>query len=482
VLARVHIQASDFYQPRAEATWQALAAVNGAPDRARAVLDHWRTTGQLRPGHLDGAWLHDCTTACLTPTAAQQYADRVRADAAHRRAAAALTAALTRLDRDPDPQLPGSLLLDAMEQLEDGYRGISGGPARTPDTTWHAVDIAAVLDGHDLDPPPVLMPRTDGHCLLYPGAVHTISGEPESGKTFACLYAATVELARGSHVAVVDFEDRAGRVVRRLLDLGAHPDQVAAGLRYVRPHEPIATRDRDGTWRDNPDAATALLQAVTGTVLVVLDGVTEAMTVHGLDLNSNSDVAAFYDLLPRRITRQGPAVVLIDHVVKDSERQGRWGIGGQHKLAGIDGAAYLVKVAEPFGRGQRGRARLIVSKDRPGHVVEHSIGRCAAEFVLDSTIPDVTRAWLEPPTTMPVDDAGDQRPTIYMERVSRYVEVHSGCTSREIKESVNGKREYVMRALAALIREGFVEFDAGPRGAQLHRSREPFRRDDEDRS
>jgi KaiC/GvpD/RAD55 family RecA-like ATPase len=368
-----------------------------------------------------------------------------------------------------------------MGALEDAYRADHDDTDTTPPSTWAAVDIPAVLAGHDLDPPPTLMPRTDGHCLLYAGAVHTISGEPETGKTWACLHAAVVELARGNTVAVVDFEDRAARVVGRLLHLGATPDQLATGLRYVRPHEALATRDRDGLWHDQPDAATALTAAVTGTALAVVDGVTEAMTIHGLDANSNADVAAFYDLLPRRIARHGPAVVLIDHVVKDTERQGRWGIGAQHKLAGVDGVAYLAKIVEPIGRGQVGRVRLVVAKDRPGHVVEHATGRCAAELVLDATTPHVTRAWLEPSEAMPVDDEGQARFTIYMERISRYVEAHQGCGKRDIREGVRGKSEYVDVALSTLVDEGYVEAAAGQRGAVHHRVLTPFRRDNEDR-
>ena len=70
---------------------------------------------------------------------------------------------------------------------------------------------------------------------------------------------------------------------------------------------------------------------------MVIDGVTEAMTMHGLELKDNADVAKFVELLPRPLARMGAAVVLVDHVAKDTGGRGRFAIGAPHKLAGIDG-------------------------------------------------------------------------------------------------------------------------------------------------
>ena len=58
----------------------------------------------------------------------------------------------------------------------------------------------------------------------------------------------------------------------------------------------------------SPNTASKQLLALTATAtLVILDGVTEAMTLHGYDLHSNADIAAFYHLLPRPIADTGPA-------------------------------------------------------------------------------------------------------------------------------------------------------------------------------
>jgi hypothetical protein len=54
------------------------------------------------------------------------------------------------------------------------------------------------------------------------------------------------------------------------------------------------------------------------------------MTTEGLALGDNTDVAAWMRLLPKRFAAAGAAVVVIDHVVKNRDDQGRYAIGGQH--------------------------------------------------------------------------------------------------------------------------------------------------------
>ena len=86
----------------------------------------------------------------------------------------------------------------------------------------------------------------------------------------------------------------------------------------------------------------------------MIDGVTEALALEGLDMASNQDVAEL--LQPARRGRShGPAppCCSIDHVTKDREARGRYAIGAQHKLAGVD-VAYRLDVVQPFGRGREG--------------------------------------------------------------------------------------------------------------------------------
>jgi hypothetical protein len=67
--------------------------------------------------------------------------------------------------------------------------------------------------------------------------------------------------------------------------------------------------------------------------LVVVDGVTEAMTTEGLEIISNSDTAKWLRLLPKRITRlAGAAVVCIDHTARSASAEEKYAIGaGCHR-------------------------------------------------------------------------------------------------------------------------------------------------------
>jgi len=213
-----------------------------------------------------------------------------------------------------------------------------------PVTSWAPVDLAAVIrDGH-LDEPPRMLARTDGPCLIYAEKNHVFSGEPESCKGWAALHLAAERVRAGEQVVYFDFEDVAGTVIPRLLALGLEEGAIVERFHYIQPDEPL----EQAAWAD--------LERVLALepTLAVIDGVTEALVVHGLDLKDNTDIAKWLALLPRRLTRAGAAVVQIDHVGRDRDARGRFALGAQHKLAGVD-VHYGFDVIEPFGRGLEGR-------------------------------------------------------------------------------------------------------------------------------
>jgi hypothetical protein len=232
-------------------------------------------------------------------------------------------------------------------------------------TSWAPVDAAAILAGELVEEPPRWLKRTDGQKLLYAGKMHSFSGEPESGKTWAALLAAAEAIEEGRDVLYVDFEDSPFTVLSRMRDLGVADDLITTRFHYVRPTEPLT----EAAWLDlEPILA-------RGPALVVLDGVSEAMVLHGLELERNSDVAAFIALLPRRLAATGAATVWIDHVVKDRDARRRYSIGAQHKLAGLDGAAYVFEPLSPFGGDVDGASTVSVMKDRAGFVRSYSLNR-----------------------------------------------------------------------------------------------------------
>jgi hypothetical protein len=457
------LQPHDFYRPPHEWIWDAIITMHTAGDPVDAVTvsDHLTSTGQL--AKIGGApYLHTLISTVPVAANAGHYARIVADRAANRRLVEAGTR-IAQLGYATNGGNVADLQHAATQTLERATTGqpTGGGTA----STWQPVDLTPFLYGEQIATvAPSLLARSDGAHLIYPGAVHSISGEPGSGKSWVAVLACLQEITEAHPVAYLDFEDRAARVTSRLLEAGGHPAQIEAHFRYLRPETALTA----GT-------VAHLVAAVQGCSLVVIDGITEAMGMHGLSLLDNEDVARFIALLPRRIANLGPAVLQIDHVVKNSEARGRWAIGGQHKLAAIDGCAFKAEIVEKFGRGKRGQTRIVLDKDREGHVEEIATGGAVATLTLDST-PDERhdagqlRMYLDPPAPEPADEDGGFRPTHLMARVSRYVEINPAATGKQIEEVVSGKAQYVRQAIRSLVQEGHLRVETGPRGARLYYS------------
>jgi hypothetical protein len=466
------LRGPDYAHPDHELLHDTLTQLHtaGTPIDPVTVVEHLATRpsttmrGRSLLEQLGGApWLHTLMQACPVTASADHYAEIVRT-AARRRTIEDTGLRLTQIARTG----PADALDTALDQAYKTIDEAAGdfGPSTQTPTTWAPVNLTPVLAGEYLDPPPTMLRRTDGTALFYAGGVHTVSGESESGKTWLCLLAALQELDKHEHVTFVDFEDRADRVIARLLALGARPDQIRDQFAYIRPDRPL-----DDTGRGQ------LEPAIHGRTLVIVDGVTEAMTLHGYDLNGNQDSALFQALLPRWIADRGPAVAMIDHVVKDKEKQDRHAIGAQHKLAGIDGAAYMVKTIQPFARGKRGIAQILIAKDRPGYVREQAFGKVIGEFALDGSINDVTViAELNPPGRISgrSDDGRPFEPTHVMERVSAYVATNPGLSKKAIEDAQNGRAATTRLALELLVTRGYIGTKAGLRGAVQHYSHKPY--------
>lgn len=376
------------------------------------------------------------------------------------------------------------MLAAAAEIVEAVYSGVSVeglvaelGTASLDDevarvSTWDQVNLAAVLAGDGEVPEPVCLTRMDGVALLYPGKVHTLNAEPEAGKSWIGQGACAQEIMAGHHAVYVDFEDDAAAVVGRMLELGCQPAEIIEFFHYVRPDEALdaSARIRIG----------ALCDAYHPTVAVV-DGVTEALSLNGWKSNVDVDVAGFFAALPRPLARSGAAVLLLDHVTKDKETRGRWGIGSQHKLAGVDGATYGLDAVKPFSRGNSGLGRLWIYKDRHGKVRPHAAGQKLIAEVHFVSLEEggVVSVELRPPTAQSGD--GAFRPTGYMERVSRVLELSGGVamSTNDVEAAVRGKAKMIGAALLALVSEGFADVDPGARGARMYRSTRPFREADE---
>lgn len=356
---------------------------------------------------------------------------------------------------NPTPPVDGTAALNPEPQPAED-------PTEPVFASWNPVDLTSILDGSYEPETPTLFPRTDGHALLYPGRIHSFHGESESGKSLIAQ-AETARLLQAGHDALyIDFESDAPAVVARLRELGCSPTQLQAPqFTYVRPDtDPRAS----ATERD---AIRALL-ANTYTI-VVIDGITDALGVFGASSKDNDDITTFMRTLPRPFAvKTGAAVVLIDHVTKDGDNRGRFAIGGQSKMAALDGAAYVVEVVEALGRGMRGSVTMRVAKDRPGGVRPYSgtfrktdRTQEAARVIVDSTDPEkgiiVT---VEPPSKtveQGADEAKTNRPTVLMSRVSDFLAMSVGpAPIGTIQDGIRGDNKWIKTAVATLENEGYV--------------------------
>ena len=338
---------------------------------------------------------------------------------------------------DPGPEDNPSTLLASLDVAHGVFR------------TWRPVDLSDVLNGAWTPPEATVGARSDGVGLFYRAKAHTVAGESEGLKTWLALSASQDELRKGEHVVYVDFEDDAGPLVGRLLAMGCAPDRLASHFHYIRPESPLSQVP-------GKDDLEGLLHDLRPS-LAVVDGVTEGMTLHGLDPLSNRDAATFGRMLPRRLTHAGAAAVSLDHLTKSTEGRGRYALGAVHKLNGLDGAAFILEMRKPAGVGLVGRSTIRIAKDRPGQLRKHALPSAGlhwfGDLVLDSTSPLIDAQVVAPE----VREGADVKPTIMMQRVADELAKHpEGLAQRVVCDVVRGNAGTLRSALSHLIADGFV--------------------------
>ncbi|WP_285510974.1 DNA primase [Streptomyces sp. NBRC 14336] len=340
--------------------------------------------------------------------------------------------------------------------------------------SWQPQDLRSVLDGTYKPPQPSVGRRDDGVGLFYPGRVSSIASESEAGKTWFALIACLQEINDGNHVVYLDFEDDAGGVVGRLLVLGALPGTILEFFHYIRPEAkpgPVDEVDLAGVLQLSP-------------TLAIVDGVTEAMAIFGLELKDNTDVASFGRRLLRPMADSGAAVVTLDHVVKSGENRGRYSLGGVHKLNGLNGVMYVMENVRPFGVGVTGKSRVRIAKDRPAQLRKHGLpGKTGmhwfADLVIKSHDAQFAEGHLYPP--IPSDDtaetAEEAKEQERQKRASKDVqdkvlkvlaEAGKPLSKKALEGLVGGRAAHTRVALEVLVARDEVVATPGARGAIYH--------------
>jgi hypothetical protein len=340
-------------------------------------------------------------------------------------------------------------------------------PPAPAESSWAIIDLRAIAAGPR--EVPSILPREDGFCLVYPGRIHSVAGEPTGMKSWFAACAALSEARAGRNVLLVDFEDRATGWADRFQCLGATDDDLGR-IRYVNPHEP-----EDGSLAKHLEAKDVSL--------AVFDGVTRAFQLHELDTDRDIDTQALYTRLFIPCAAAGAAVLTVDHVTKLKEGRGLYARGSGEKKSAITGTLYLLDVVDKFGEGKIGRSTILVGKDRCGTIQDEAINDVIGTLVCRSEKATRRIEWrIEVPTAPASGDdeeggsgeSADDRLTSAMERVSRFVEERPGCTTRML-EGMGGKKQLIGEACDWLLHHGFIDVETGSRRAKSWRSVKPFR-------
>jgi hypothetical protein len=332
-------------------------------------------------------------------------------------------------------------------------------------TSWYGPTIREGAAQALGAPHPTHLRRLDGQPLFYSAKVNGLIGESESGKSWVALLAGVQAVLDGEQMLILDFEDSPRTVQERLVAMGLTDDLLDL-VYYARPDEALGAAAQG-------DLAETLTQHFS---VIIVDGINSAMDLMGYDLNSNNDATSFSRRLLRPLAATGACVITVDHVPKNPEQRGKGGIGAQAKRAMIDGCCLRVEVVEPFGKGQSGKLRLEIDKDRNGQVRGISAGGENPGSITFVSIMETVSLEIEPPIGGQEGFVG-RGPTNLMESVSKLLEVDSPLSGRAIREVITGRTENVLEAINALTDGGYLHREQGAHRAWVYSILKPYRTD-----
>lgn len=396
----------DFYKPAHQTIATALRSAyeEGTGSDVVIIADIIGRTGDIES--IGGAGSLISLQANTPATSnAPRYAQIIHDHATLRRLGAAARGVMENIATTPFD------VHEAVEKAQQQFADVASQNGSRSFSSLDMPDMGDVLNGDIVMAEPTILSRTDGKALLYAGKMHVFQAESGIGKSWLALQTAVEVLGVGGSVVFLDYEDHVGSITQRLLALGATTDSIRERFQYVQPSGPMGNTER---------AELVALFARLNPDLVILDGVAEALSRDGYDEDRNSDVVKWIDTYPRWISGLGACVLMIDHVSKDKDKQGRHARGASHKLAAVDGVAYKVTLVHGFSRHRSGQIKLTIAKDRGGAV--GSANEVAAVCRIEPmSAGEVVRVTIDPP---PEVTAGTDKwkPTRLMERLSLELE------------------------------------------------------------
>jgi AAA domain len=196
---------------------------------------------------------------------------------------------------------------------------------------------------------------------LYAGAVHSLAGAPESGKSTFGVFFCNRVIEANQHAMFLDYENRAESFADRAAALGMRADKAAKYLHYYDCGQRVWD-DADVDWlhrqvrRYRPS-------------LIVMDSLVDFLSSAGISEQSADGVIRFMGrVVAPMASKYGSACLIIDHLAKNSKTDDAHARGTSAKLGFYDVALRLERDGEGFDRTRGARVNLLIRKDRRGHL------------------------------------------------------------------------------------------------------------------
>lgn len=192
---------------------------------------------------------------------------------------------------------------------------------------------------------------------LYSGKVHAFQAESHVGKTYAA-YKHVISLARrGKDVVLMEYENGEEDAINQLKALGARDEDFAPG-------GPIHIYDSSTCSLSEAERFRNLIDVIRP-ALIVWDNMASALSVAGLNEDSNKDCSDWHNAYTKPLRAKGVATLILDHVVKADDRRGRHAKGAVAKFNECD-VIWNLSQPERFTPKQTGKIRLELKKAKSG--------------------------------------------------------------------------------------------------------------------
>lgn len=301
------------------------------------------------------------------------------------------------------------------------------------------IDLSGLIDG-EFKPPEML---TEGRIVA--GATTVVAGLRANGKSYVVAHDAVQVMKAGHNVVWVDLEMGRVRSAERFKQLGLTSGEAHARLTYMESPRLVDDADMRAYW--------AGLMQRHEPALVVVDAVTEALSVAGLDDYRGGEVAKWHTWYATPALLQDAAVVYIDHVPHEKKRA----IGAVHKENQAK-VVLIVEQTKPFDREHVGEVLVTCTKNSYAAAIpdkqRYRIGQdpLAGRFVFE---PVEARAMDHGEGPGERLDAVGKAKNAIVARLHGLTEA-DGLTVTELRALVAMKNSTVAEALDELVNNGLV--------------------------